>query len=230
MRSEILKIRFLYFVSRCFFWLLSLLTRATVFFLPAEIRRGGGIDGVHKYLHVSILLPLPPPSSLSIDVQRFSLLPFPLLLNSRSPRRCALCRKNLEWPAVSWAGTDTAASQNNRNKCRNCWRDVCDDCVGTFWPSSMVPPRSDISALGWCVASGDENMGGAAGWTHLGIDCQVVRRHHTVIAAAAAAAAFRTSADSSPCSCSVLVVHASFTFHHEKAECTGVVFILLYGT
>lgn len=50
--------------------------------------------------------------------------------------RCA-CRSNVEW-VVPPAGTP---QKNDTSNCRNCWRAVCDDCVGTFWARSMVPPR-----------------------------------------------------------------------------------------
>ncbi len=94
------------------------------------------------------------------------------------PRRCALCRSNVEWPAVR-ERTDTetaAASRNNRSKCRNCWRAVCDDCVGTFWPRDMVPPRPDLSTTGWCVRSdvGQGYMGTRGARTHVRVDCRVV--------------------------------------------------------
>ncbi|CAM9922217.1 unnamed protein product [Ectocarpus sp. 12 AP-2014] len=57
--------------------------------------------------------------------------------------RCALCMST-NVSAVHPPGGNTRrngnSSSSNKN-CRNCWRVVCDDCVGTFWARNMVPPR-----------------------------------------------------------------------------------------
>ncbi|CAN0502905.1 unnamed protein product [Ectocarpus sp. 12 AP-2014] len=59
--------------------------------------------------------------------------------------RCALCMST-NVSAVHPPGGNThrnrnsSSSSSNKN-CRNCWRVVCDDCVGTFWARNMVPPR-----------------------------------------------------------------------------------------
>ncbi|CAN0358489.1 unnamed protein product, partial [Ectocarpus sp. 8 AP-2014] len=57
--------------------------------------------------------------------------------------RCALCMST-NVSAVHPPGGNTRrngnSSSSNKN-CRNCWRVVCDDCIGTFWARNMVPPR-----------------------------------------------------------------------------------------
>ncbi|CAN0340254.1 unnamed protein product [Ectocarpus sp. 6 AP-2014] len=57
--------------------------------------------------------------------------------------RCALCMST-NVSAVHPPGGNTRRNGNSSssdNNCRNCWRVVCDDCIGTFWARNMVPPR-----------------------------------------------------------------------------------------
>ncbi|CAM9885843.1 unnamed protein product [Ectocarpus sp. 4 AP-2014] len=57
--------------------------------------------------------------------------------------RCALCMStNVSGVQPPGGNTHRNGSSSSSNKnCRNCWRVVCDDCVGTFWARNMVPPR-----------------------------------------------------------------------------------------
>ncbi|CBJ32497.1 conserved unknown protein [Ectocarpus siliculosus] len=57
--------------------------------------------------------------------------------------RCALCMST-NVSAVHPPGGNTRRNGNSSSSdknCRNCWRVVCDDCIGTFWARNMVPPR-----------------------------------------------------------------------------------------
>ncbi|CAN0380585.1 unnamed protein product [Pylaiella littoralis] len=51
--------------------------------------------------------------------------------------RCILCQSNVERAAVPIG----KPGNGKKFHCRNCWRPVCDNCIGAFWAKSMVPPR-----------------------------------------------------------------------------------------